>query len=101
MRLRAFLADLHFFRLFDFEVANVFDSIAELFDARLKSRAAQSGGAHIHAAAALAEVHRHADDANLLGHVFRDPCSVIRVPCGNVAQMFAAQRKSKAGPLIV
>jgi hypothetical protein len=35
---------------------------------RHQSSDAQGGRAHIHAAAALAEVHGHADDANFLRH---------------------------------
>ena len=77
----AFFAELHFFGLLDFEVADVFDLMAELLDARLQASAAKGGRAHIHAAAALAEVHGNADDANFLRHVslvFRDPWPVSR-----------------------
>src|SRR5580692_6230800 len=53
----SFFADLHFFGLFDFEIADVFDGVAELLDARLQARAAKGGRTHVDAAAALAEVH--------------------------------------------
>ena len=36
--------------------------------ARLQAGAAQRRRAHVHAAAALAQVHGHADDANFLRH---------------------------------
>ena len=61
-------ADLHLFGLLDFEVADVFDLNAELLDARLEAGAAKGRWAHVHAAAALAEVHWYANDANFLRH---------------------------------
>jgi hypothetical protein len=67
---------LHFFGLLDFEVANVFNRVAKLLDARLQARAAKGRGAHVDAAATLAEVHGYADDSDFLRHVnlmFRDP----------------------------
>jgi len=76
--LGALFADLHFFRLLHFEVADIFHVRAKLLDPRLQSSAAQGGRAHVHAAAALAQVHRHTNDANFLRHaslMFRDPCS--------------------------
>src|SRR5690348_1509355 len=66
--LGALLANGHFFRLFYFEVADVFDRVAELLNGRMQTRPAQSGWPHVHAAAALAEVHGNADDANFLRH---------------------------------
>src|SRR5712692_36598 len=66
--LGALFADGHFFGLLDGEIADVFDLKAELFDAGLEARAAKGRGAHVHAAAALAEVHGHADDADFLCH---------------------------------
>src|SRR5579863_2011844 len=64
--LGAFFADGHFFGLLHFQVADVFHRQAEFLESGLKSGAAQGGGTHIHAAAALAEVHGYADDANFL-----------------------------------
>src|SRR5207244_5696486 len=61
-------ADGHFFRLFDGEIADVFDLQAKLLEAGLESWSAQGGRSHVHAAAALAEVHGDADDANFLRH---------------------------------
>ena len=61
-------ADGHFFRLFDGEIADVFDLQAQLLEAGLETCSAQGGRSHVHAAAALAEVHGDADDANFLRH---------------------------------
>ena len=66
--LAAFFADGHFFGLFHDDVADVLDVVAEMLDAGLQTGNAQGGGAHIHAAAAGAEVHGNADDADLLRH---------------------------------
>src|SRR5580765_43257 len=66
--LGALFADLHFLGLLHFEVADVFDGKAELLDARLKTCTAKGGGTHVHAAAALAEVHGYANDAGFLRH---------------------------------
>src|SRR5262245_42287012 len=55
--LRALFPDGHFFGLLHFEVADVFDRVAKLLDGGLQTRAAQGGWAHVHTAAALAEVH--------------------------------------------
>jgi hypothetical protein len=66
--LGALFADLHFLGLLDLEVADVFDGKAELLDARLEAGAAKGGGAHVHAAAALAEVQGYADDSDFLRH---------------------------------
>jgi hypothetical protein len=54
--------------LLDGKIADVFDLKAQFLDAGLKTRAAKGGRAHVHAAAALAEVHGDADNANFLGH---------------------------------
>jgi hypothetical protein len=54
--------------LLDGEITDVFDLKAELLDAGLKARAAQRGGAHVYATAALAEVHGDADNPNFLRH---------------------------------
>jgi hypothetical protein len=65
--------------LFYGKIPNVFDLEAELLEAGLQACATHGGRAHVHAAAALAEVHGNADDANFLCHirlVFRDPFSV-------------------------
>src|SRR5260370_4659946 len=67
--LGALFTNGHFFRLLDGEIADVFDLKAEFLDAGLETCAAKGGRAHIHAAAALAEVHRNADDANFLRHI--------------------------------
>src|SRR5690348_348373 len=40
----------------------------ELFDTSLESRDAKGGRAHVHAAAAGAQVHRHSEDADFLSH---------------------------------
>ena len=64
----ALFPKVHFFGLLDFEVADVFHGVAELLNARLESRAAKGGRAHVNAAATLSEVHGNADDANFLGH---------------------------------
>ena len=66
--LGALFADLHFFGLLHFEVADVFDVEAELLDARLKAGASKGRRAHVHAAAALAQVHGYADDSDFLRH---------------------------------
>src|SRR5262249_25411538 len=66
--LGALFADGHFFRLLDLQIADVFDGMSEFLDGRLQAGAAQRGRAHVHPAAALAEVHGDADDANLLRH---------------------------------
>src|SRR5215471_13567419 len=62
------LANRHFLRLLHFKVADVFYRVAKLFDGRLQTGAPQSGGPHVHAAAGLAEVHGHTNDANFLWH---------------------------------
>src|SRR5215467_9263005 len=67
--LGALLADGHFFRLFYFEVTNVLDGVAKLLDGGLQACASQGRWTHIHATAALAEVHGYADNANFLGHI--------------------------------
>ena len=56
------------FGLPDGDIANVFDVPAQLLEARLKSGDAQSGRAHIDAAAAGAEIHGHSDNTNLFSH---------------------------------
>ena len=80
--LRALFADGHFFGLFHSEVADVFHRVAELFDGGMQARTAEGGRAHVHAAAALAEVHGDADDANLLRH-FLSVTGDLRKPCWN------------------
>ena len=67
--LGALLAVVLFLGLFHGDVADVFDRMAERFQAMLQSGDAQRRGTHVHSAAALAEVHRNSDDANLLCHV--------------------------------
>ena len=64
----ALFADRHFFRLLHFEIADVFDGVAEFFDGGLQACTAESRRAHVHAAAALAEVHGNADDSHFLRH---------------------------------
>ena len=66
--LARFSPDGHFFGLLHFHVADVFDGEAEFFDGGLEAGAAESGGAHVDAAAALAEVHGNADDSYFLRH---------------------------------
>ena len=61
------------FGLLHGHVADVFHRVPQLFEPRLQPGHAQRRGAHVHAAAALAQVHRHADDANFLRH---NGCSV-------------------------
>src|SRR5258708_18680738 len=61
-------ANGHLFRLFHGNIANVFHLQAKLLDARLQAGHSKGGGTHVHTAAAGAEVHGYADDANLLRH---------------------------------
>jgi hypothetical protein len=42
---------------------------AKLLDAGLQAGDTQGGRAHVDAAAALAKIHGHADDANFLSHL--------------------------------
>src|ERR1700719_2033542 len=56
------------FRLLYGHVTDIVNRMPKLFKASLQTGDAQSRRTHVHAAAALAEVHRHADDANLLRH---------------------------------
>ena len=59
------------FGLFDGDVAQVFDLVAERGHARIQVGDAYGGGAHIDAAAALAEIERRADDGDVrAGHRF-------------------------------
>jgi len=55
--------------LLDGNVADVFHLVAELFEAGLQAGDAQSGGAHVYAAAALAQVHGHTDNSDFLRHI--------------------------------
>jgi hypothetical protein len=64
--LGAFFAVGHFFGLLNGNVADVLDVMAELLDASLQAGNAESRRAHVNAAAAGAEVHGNADDADLL-----------------------------------
>ena len=64
----AFFADRHFFGLFYFQIADVFDGVAQLLNCGLQAGASKRGGAHVDAAAALAEVHGNADDSHFLRH---------------------------------
>ena len=66
--LGAFFTYGQLFRLLDGEIADVFDLQSELLDTGLQARAAHSGGAHVHAAAALSQVHGHTDNSNFLRH---------------------------------
>ena len=66
--LRALFAVVLLFGLLHGDVADVLDLVAELLQSRLQAGDAQRRRAHVHAAAALAEVHRHSDDANFLRH---------------------------------
>src|ERR1043166_124055 len=79
---RALFADVHFLGLFDFEVAYIFHGVTKLFQGSLQAGSAKSRRAHIDAAAALAEIHGDADDANFLWHgcetPFGDPRTVAR-----------------------
>ena len=65
---RAFLAVVLLFGLRNLDVADVFHLPAELLQARLQAGDAQRGRAHVHAAAAGAQVHRHTDDADFFRH---------------------------------
>src|SRR5215475_14768334 len=81
--LGALFADGHFFWLFDFEVADVLDRVPEFLDCGLQARSAQRRGPHIHATAALAQVHGHTNDSYFLRHfVFRvrwpGPCGAVQ-----------------------
>ena len=60
----ALVAVVLFLGLLHGNVADVFHRMAERLQALLESRDAQCGRAHVHTAAALAEVHRYSDDAN-------------------------------------
>src|SRR5207245_7703534 len=71
------------------------DRVAQFLDGGLKASTAQGGRAHVHAAAALAEVHGNADDANFLRHLsleFLDPRSLA----WEGARKFGAQKERKA-----
>jgi hypothetical protein len=57
-----------FFGLLHGDVADVVDLMAELLQARQEAGYAERGRTHVNAATALAEIHRHADDANFLWH---------------------------------
>ena len=64
-----FLAVVLLFGLADLNVADIFHLTAELLQARLQPGDAQRGRAHIHAAAAGAQVHRHPDNSNFFWHL--------------------------------
>jgi len=66
--LGALFADGHFLRLLHGDVADILDLETEMLDARLQTGDAKRGRAHVHAAAAGAEVHGYADDANFVRH---------------------------------
>ena len=73
---RVFLAVVLLFGLADRHIADIFHLAAQLFQARLQAGDAKGGRAHVHAAAAGAQVHRHTDDADFFSHAvlsFRDP----------------------------
>ena len=62
---RVLLAGLLGFGDGDADVAAIGDDVAQRFKMRLEAGDAHGGGAHVHAAARLAEVERNADDADL------------------------------------
>ena len=51
----------------DVDIAAVLNVVTERLELGLKTGNAHGGGSHIHAAARLAEIERHADDADVLG----------------------------------
>src|ERR1700722_3534020 len=57
-----------FFRLRDDHVADVFHLTAKLFESCVETSYTQRRRAHVHAAAALSQVHRHADDSYFFWH---------------------------------
>ncbi len=65
---RAFLAVGLLLGLFHNHIAHVFYLVPQLLQPGLQTCNAQRGRAHVHAAAALAEVHGNADDADFLRH---------------------------------
>ena len=75
--LRVRVAFFLLFRHGDGDVAAVFDLVAERLEARFESGDADRRRSHVDAAARLAEIERHTDDANFSGRDVGGACVIM------------------------